>query len=265
MHPIFIQIGNFSIRWYGVMAALGFAAAMLVLMSLRKLAGMTKDQTVNLVTVAIISGVLGARVFYVIECWDRYHNDLMEILRIDHGGLVFYGGFICAMTSFIFFCRSNKLDAVRVLDISGPALFLGHMFGRIGCFLNGCCFGSPTRCPWAVTFPADSIPALHYGSLALHPVQLYEAGSNFILFIVLYMLLPKLRRGQGFSLYLIAYGLLRLVDEFFRGDNKIIMFDTFTISQVISIFLIIPLGVICFVYFTRGGSGDAADQNQRGA
>jgi phosphatidylglycerol---prolipoprotein diacylglyceryl transferase len=246
MHQICFEIGSFSIRWYGVMVALGFMSAMFVLNYRRGYGGLNSDQTANLSLLAIFGGLLGARLFYVVQFWSKFKHQPMEIIRIDHGGLVFYGGFIVTACLFIWYCRKHKLNMLSVLDITGPAVALGHAFGRIGCILNGCCFGKPTEFFMAVTYPHGVLPdRFDYGA-ARHPVQLYETFGNLIIFGVLFYLVGKLKRGRVTALYLILYGILRFVDEFFRGDHTDKILDTFTRAQFIGLFLI-PIGIILYI------------------
>lgn len=253
MDPVAIKIGALAIRWYGIMAALGFLAAVMVGLKNRKFAEMTKDQVYNLLLVAMVSGIVGARFFYVVQFWSQqFRGNLLEIFRIDHGGLVFYGGFICAMLALWIYCRKNKLDILKVLSFLAPSLSLGHVFGRIGCFLNGCCFGRPTGLPWGYTYPAGTAPAERYHDLVIHPVQLYEVIGNIVIFGVLQYLLPKTKSGQLAGLYMIIYGILRFSDEFFRGDHKDFIFGVFTPAQTICLFLV-PLGIALFIYSTKRG------------
>ncbi len=249
MHPIFFSIGSFTVRFYGVMAALGFLVAMLLVRVNRRYANLTADQAVNMVMFCMISGVIGARIFYVIQNWHYYRTHMFSMVRIDQGGLVFYGGFILAVLVLISYARRIKADWVRVCDVFTPALAFAHALGRIGCFLNGCCFGKPAEgCFWAVVYPAGSEPFRRYGALPLHPVQLYEAGLNILLGLLLWFLLRHTRRGVTMSVYVLAYGLLRFLDEFFRGDHTRLL-EGFTPAQVIG-FGLIPLGVVFTLYFS---------------
>lgn len=249
MSPIALQIGAFSIRWYGVMAALGLLAATLILNSNRDYIKMTKDQCSNAIMVALIAGVLGARIFYVVQFFDLYRDNLIEIIRIDRGGLVFYGGFILAVFSLIVYSRIAKLDLVRLWDGLCPALAVAHAFGRIGCFLNGCCYGKPTELFVGIPYPAGSEPARHYGEAALHPVQLYEAGENLLCAVLYFYLVRKAPRGVAVSSYFIIYGVLRFINEFARGDHKLI-WNLFTPAQLIGIVLI-TAGSLMLTYFLR--------------
>lgn len=257
MFPIALQFGSFSIRWYGVMAALGLLAATLILNSNRKYIGMTKEQCSNAVMVALIAGILGARIFYVVQFFDLYRNNLFEIVRIDRGGLVYYGGFILAVLSLIFYSRIAKIDIIRLWDGFTPALAVAHAFGRIGCFLNGCCYGKPTSLFLGVVYPDGSEPARRYGDAALHPVQLYEAGENLLCAVLYFYLVRKAPRGVAGASYLIIYGILRFVNELARGDHKLI-WNLFTPAQLIGIVLI-AAGSIMMTFFLRRREKTSAD------
>lgn len=257
MYSIAFQIGPLAIRWYGVMAALGLVAGSLLLNCNRKYTGMTKDQCANAVMVALIAGILGARIFYVVQFFDHYRNNLFDIVRIDQGGLVFYGGFILAFASLIVYGRIAKLDLIRMFDGFAPAMAVAHACGRIGCFLNCCCYGKPTELFIGVTYPADSEAARRYGETALHPVQLYEAGENLLCAVFYFYLVRKAPRGVAVSAYLLTYGILRFINEFARGDHKLIM-NLFTPAQLIGVFLIAS-GSIMLAVFLRRKENKSAD------
>ncbi len=265
MDQIFLQIGSFTIRWYGVMAALGFMSSYWIINRYRKHAGMSGDQVSTLIFISMISGILGARIFYVIQFWEQFNNRPAEIIRIDHGGLVFYGGFFLVIIALAIFCYKNKLDIWRVLDVVAVALPLGHAFGRLGCFLNGCCYGRPTECILGVKFPAGTAPAERYPGLYLHPVQVYEIFANLIFFAFLLMIFKKVKRGQVAAIYCIGYGIIRFVDEFFRGDHINLIFGIFTKAQFIGLFLI-PCGVVMFYIFSKHnqvtGNNDSKKKNR---
>lgn len=249
MYPVIWEFGNFSLRSYGVMAAIGFLAATWVINWNRKFANLNGDQATGLVLWAMVAGVVGARIFYVIQFWQLFEHNLWNIFRIDRGGLVFYGGFFLAIGAIALFCRLNRLDLIRVLDLFTPALAIGHAAGRIGCFLNGCCYGKPTQCLLGVVYPAGSEPARRYGELALHPVQLYETGINILIFGLMLLLVRRTRRGVAMSAYLIIYGLIRFADEFFRGDHQQ-FWNGFTPAQVIGLGMV-PVGILLLCYFQR--------------
>lgn len=248
MHPIAFEIGSLSIRWYGVMAAVGFLAAAWLLDRNRKFAGLTKDQCSTIMMLGLIFGILGARIFYVVQFFRYYRHDLWKIIRIDQGGLVFYGGFILALLAVILYAVRRNLDPVRILDTLAPSLALAHGFGRIGCFLNGCCFGRATTAFWGVTPPPGSELAMQTGGLPVHPVQLLEAGENFLLCLLYCRMLRKgVRRGIVLGTFFTVYGVLRFFNEMLRGDN--VLYFHLTPAQWIGL-LLMPAGIGLLVWFS---------------
>ena len=248
MEPIVFDFGGFALRWYGVMAALGFLAAVLTVNANRKIIDLSADRAAGIVMTGMIAGIIGARIFYVCRFFEHFRNDPWLILRLDRGGLVFFGGFL-AIPALWLYCRYWKLDFIRILDLAGPALAIGHAFGRVGCFLNGCCFGSPSGRFPGIAYPVGSEPYHWHGAAPLHPVQLYEAGLNVLLFLFLFWLLRRSRRGVAMSAYFIGYGVIRFADEFLRGD-PLTRWHGLTQSQLIGLFLI-PAGVLLLVWFQR--------------
>ena len=258
-NPVAFAIFSHDIRWYGIMFAIGVASGYYLMQRNRKYAGVSADQVADLTFLTVVAGVIGARLFFVIEFFDTFKYTvingvtvkrsfpqvLLETIRIDHGGLVFYGGCILAIIALFAYCRRKKLDAFRMADLMAPSAVLGHAFGRIGCFLNGCCFGTPCHCSWGVTYPE----AYHLGiAQALYPVQLFEAANNFVLVVVLCFALRKLAKGQTFTLYLALYGIARFCLEFIRGDNTDFLFGIFSPGQTVALF-IVPAAVFFFIYF----------------
>lgn len=248
MHPILFTIGPITISSYGVMAALGLLAGLVIIKYNRKFANLSDDDASSLILLSIVSGVLGARIFYVVQFFDeKFRHNLIGMIRIDEGGLVFYGGFILSFFTLLLFCYKKKLDTIRVLDVMVPSLTIGHAFGRIGCLFSGCCYGKETDLFWGIVYPKYSEPFAKYGAVPLHPTQLYETFFNIILCVITMILLRKSKRGVTFGFYLIAYGLLRFLNECVRGDHDL-HGNSFTIAQYIG-FGILPLGIIYLTYF----------------
>ena len=256
MEPIAFQLGKLTIRWYGLMAACGFIAAILLMEFNRKFAKLTKDQSSTLLLQSLVLGIIGARIFYCVQFHRYYADDWFKVFRIDQGGLVFYGGFILAFIGVVIYTLKNKLDTVRVLDVFAPAMAAAHGFGRIGCFLNGCCFGRDTNAWWGIRPPVGSLLEYKAGSDPLHPVQLLEAGENFLLCALYCYLLRKYpKRGLVMSLYLLIYGVLRFFNEMLRGDNE--LYFHLTPAQWIGILLTVG-GTASLVYFLRKKDVEAA-------
>ncbi len=156
MHPELITIPgvNLVIQSYGFMLVMAFIFGGILSRHNARRAGENPDHIANLMVYAMLGGVIGARVFHVIHFWDNYQDNYLDIIKIWKGGLEFLGGMIAATLAMLFYGFKNKLSIRNFMDIFAPALMLGLAFGRIGCFLNGCCYGKTCDLPWAVTFPA---------------------------------------------------------------------------------------------------------------
>lgn len=158
MHPELFEIPfiHWPVRSFGVMMVIGFLLGFYLLEKLGRKISSNPQLITNLALYCLIAGVVGARVFYVIHHFDKLDRPLASMFAVWHGGLEFYGGVIFAIPVIVFYSRYHKLPIRRCLDIMAITLMLGLAFGRLGCFLNGCCFGKPTGLPWAVRFPYDS-------------------------------------------------------------------------------------------------------------
>ena len=267
MHGIAFTLFGFPVHWYGIMVATGFLASLAVLQYKRAYARMTSDQIIDLSIIVVVCGIVGARIAYVIQFFDQFRGNFWRVFRIDQGGLVFYGGFILAALVIFRYVRKHKLCMSRILDICAPAMAIGHAFGRIGCFIQGCCFGIPCKV-FGVVYPAGTAPAARYrdagavaSSVPLLPVQLLESAGNFLIGIVLLLLFRKMRKtGMIAVCYFFAYAVLRFVLEFFRGDHTDRILGM-TRAQLVGLFIMIPVGIFCFFYFKKHGEDVNAEPN----
>lgn len=224
MHPVLFMVFGFPVRAYGVMAALGFLAAVGTWMWLgRRDPRFPQDLAVDLGVCLMLSGIAGSRIAYVVANWEHYRAAPAEIIRIDQGGLIFYGGLILASAVLVLFARRKGIPLWRMADFAIPGLAVGHALGRIGCFLNGCCYGrvAAAHPAWGVVYPACSEPGQVFPGVPLYPVQLLEAAGLLAIWAVLLRVYPRKRRdGTVFALYLLLYPPLRFVLEYLRGDPR---------------------------------------------
>ena len=276
MYPIAFSIDSFAIHWYGIFIGIGFLLSFLLLLKIRKYADLTTDQVYNISMIALFAGVIGARLFYVIQFWDQFRGrGLLAILNVHEGGIVFYGGFILAFTAECLYAKwttvrrilglkekkpaddaepRKDISLLALLDVLGPAMALAHAFGRIGCFMQGCCFGKPAPNGFmlAVQFPKGALAATRYpsvltdGSMPVFPVQLFESAGNILMCGVLLLLLRKRKyAGMVGGVYLILYGVMRFLLEFMRGDHNPNDFILgLTPSQFIAVAIAIPAGIV---------------------
>jgi phosphatidylglycerol:prolipoprotein diacylglycerol transferase len=170
----------------------------------------------------ILGAVIGARALYVVSYWDRLMQTpsfprmpWTEVFMIQKGGLVFYGGLIGASLATLLYVWKHRLPLWRFADALAPSIALGYVPGRLGCLMNGCCFGKPTELPWGIRFPVGHDAYGH----AVHPTQVYDALLSLMLYLVLARLYRGRRfEGQVFATYLLCYAVTRSVVEAFRGD-----------------------------------------------
>jgi phosphatidylglycerol---prolipoprotein diacylglyceryl transferase len=219
MHPIALELGPLPIHWYGVMVALGFLAGLWTASRRGVSAGVAAEKVIDLGPWLIVGAIVGARTLYVISYWREQFAgaSFLEVFKVWNGGLVFYGGLVGATLASVLYIRRMKLPLWKLADILAPSIALGYVFGRIGCLLNGCCYGRACELPWAIRFPPGN--AMGAPTYPVHPTEIYESLLNLVLYFVLAWLYRHKRfDGQVFGAYLVCYALLRSFVELFRGD-----------------------------------------------
>ncbi|MBR4079387.1 MAG: prolipoprotein diacylglyceryl transferase [Christensenellaceae bacterium] len=233
MHPIFHILGT-EISAYAALALIGLIAGLCIGEYTRRHIGLSRGGLLSFTLFCMIGAVVGAKLLFMIVEWERTVSDLKGVLF--GGGFVFYGGLLMSFFTAWLWCRKTHTPMLPMLDIFFPGVTLFHAFGRVGCFLAGCCYGCETTSALGVCFPEGGYaPA----EIPLMPVQLFEAAFLLILTVVLVIILKRSRiSGTTFSIYLIAYAFWRFVIEFFRSDPRGSLFGLST-SQLISILLLI--------------------------
>ena len=241
MHPNLFQIGPFTIHTYGVFLALAFLLGMQVAIYYGKQEKFETSYVTDLVFYIFISALLGAKILHVVVDYGYYAEDWNRLWRIYQIGGVYYGGLIFAFLITVWYVRRRKMDFWQTTDVLTMGLAFGQMFGRMGCFFAGCCWGTeaPPGFPLAVTF-ANPLASQQVGTpigVPLHPAQLYESLPMMFVFLALaYSFRHRKFAGQQFIVYLFLYSVLRFTVEFFRGDPRGFLFDgLLSISQFISI------------------------------
>ena len=250
MHSILLSIGPFTLKSYGLLMAMGFAAAWCAATRLGRGTPRNADYVANLSVWLMLAGIAGARLAYVAEHWTaEFAGHPGRIVRIDQGGVMFYGGVAGAALALLLFVRRRRERLFEVSDLMLAVLPLGHAFGRIGCFLHGCCHGRVWQGPLAVVFPAGSpawivqcdagqiLPTATHG-LPVLPTQLFEAAANLALFVVLFVLYRRLRGRSGVvtAVYFLAYPAIRYAIEPLRGDERMSI-GPWSIGQAVSLAL----------------------------
>ena len=247
MHPILIEIGRFRIYSYGFMLAIAFFVGILLAAWRAEKAGLKKDIVYDLSAVIIVLAVIGSRSLYIIMHRESYHS-LIDMIALWQGGAIYYGGLILALIGSWIFVRVKGVSFLKIADILSPSIGIGIFFTRIGCFMAGCCFGSPTSCSLGVTFPPDSPAGYIYSGIHIHPTQLYSSFYGLLIFLLL-LLVEKKKTFDGFtfSFLCIFYGIARFIVDFFRYyEPSAFVGRVLTINQVISLGLIVA-GIVMLI------------------
>ncbi len=234
MHPVICQIGPFTLYSYGLMLAAAVVAASFLTARQAHQNGMPKDAVYDLAFWVVLWGILGARVFYVLLNFDYFLEFPWEMVMLQKGGLVWQGSLVAGALAGVFFIRRKKLPLLTVLDAAAPFIALGHAIGRIGCLLNGCCYGKAAV--WGLYFPV-----LHE---RLHPTQLYMSLGELAIFLILraWQVRGGYPSGRLFVMYLLLSSLERFAVEFFRADHT-------TLWLGLSVFQYVSAGIVLAALF----------------
>jgi phosphatidylglycerol:prolipoprotein diacylglycerol transferase len=246
MHPILFEVGGWPVYAYGVLLALAYLAGLQFAVVRARRAGMDGTKIMDFGIYLIIAALVGAKLMLVLVDFDYFRTNPRELFSLVRAGGVFYGGLIGALVVAILLVRRYKLHLWTTADLFAPGIALGHIIGRLGCLLAGCCYGRHTDLPWGVTF-TDPVAAANVGTPLndpLHPTQLYDAGAELL---ILLFLLATERRGRPFPGrtfwgYMLLYGVSRFIVEIYRGDPRGMVMGMST-SQFVSV-LIVPISLV---------------------
>jgi phosphatidylglycerol:prolipoprotein diacylglycerol transferase len=240
MYNEIVKIGPVTIHGYGLMIGIGVLLALLVAIKRAKLYNLDGNIVYELGLVALINGFVGAKLLYYIVERPSFINDPIKILT--GSGFVVYGGIIGGILAAMIYCKLKGVSFLQYFDLLMPSVALAQGFGRIGCFLAGCCYGSDTDCSIGIVFHNSSFAP---NGVKLIPTQLFSSVGDFIIALVLIIYSKNGRRvGKVGSLYLILYSVGRFVIEFFRNDYRGSI-GALSTSQVISLIILI-IGIAMF-------------------
>jgi phosphatidylglycerol:prolipoprotein diacylglycerol transferase len=238
MHSILFRIGPVPIFSYGFMLMVAFLVAAVLATREARRQRLEPEAILDLAPWILVASVLGARLAFVAQNADYFAAHPVEIFKVWTGGLTFHGGLAGGILAGVIFTWRRRLPFWRMADVIAPSLAIGYAIGRIGCFLNGCCYGSPTDLPWACRFP-DSLAS---GGLTppSHPVQLYAAAINVGIFLILQRSARRTSTpGQVMLSYVVLYSLYRFGIEFLRrGATASVIAGLITPAQLLSLVLI---------------------------
>jgi phosphatidylglycerol:prolipoprotein diacylglycerol transferase len=258
MFPKLITFGEFFLPTYGVLVALGFLVGLLVTTRLGKRVNMDQEKIVNLVVYCALAGLIGAKLLMFAFDWDHFRNDPADMFSFNtlRAAGVFQGGLVLAVITAFVYSKRNGMALPPTFDVFAPGIAIGHAIGRVGCFMAGCCWGKECDLPWAITFNSPDAHDLTGVPLhvRLHPAQLYEVGTETLLFGFLYWRFGRQHRpGTIIGMYLIYSSIARFAIEFVRNHEQALPFGLpLSITQWIAIGL---TGLGTYMLLNRQGSG----------
>jgi phosphatidylglycerol:prolipoprotein diacylglycerol transferase len=251
MHPVLFRLGRFAIHPYGLLLAVSFLVGIVWALKRAQKRGLNKDHVMDLAIIVIVSSIFGSRFFYVVTHlsefsgrWTDTFNPFQSTGEIGLSGLSMLGGVAFALVSIIVYGAKKKMPLLKFFDAAAPSLTFGLALTRIGCFLNGCCFGKQCDLPWGMVFPLDSPAGSTLPGLKLHPTQLYSSLFDWVLLAAL-VLLDRKKRFDGFlaAAFFIGYGLFRFSIDFVRFYEPSVQVKVagtaFTFNQIISLSLVL--------------------------
>jgi len=274
MHPIIFRIGAFQLHSYGVAMGLAFVLGIWWAVRRAHLAGVQKAFIFDLAVVVMISSLIGARLTYVAAHWSEYARHPLDIISpiqsdgtIGIQGMVLLGGIFLAVLCGGWYVKRKGVSFWAMADVSAPPLALGIGIGRIGCYLNGCCFGHPINGIFGVIFPSGCYAGAIYPGIRIHPTQLYSAGAAFLTAILLVAFARRRGTFVGWtaSLFLILSGIDRVIVEGYRyypPDKYFKLLGTqWTGSRVVAL-MMVAAGILAFAIMSKSAqmvTGKQAD------
>jgi phosphatidylglycerol:prolipoprotein diacylglycerol transferase len=259
MFPVIFEWGPFTLRTFGLLFAIGFGVAIWVVLRRAKRWGFPPDPVLTLCFLAIMMGVLGARLFYVVLHTDEFAGRWLAAINPFAGeqfglaGLNLYGGIVVGLLVALLYARRKQLPILGTLDLLAPGVAIGIFVARWGCFFNGCCFGLPTDLPWGISFPPNTLPHYVFGATHLHPTQIYSSLYGLILyFLVIFVDNRKKYFGMSAAVFMMTEAIFRTALEPIRYYEQAMHFRLFgigfTYNELVSALLFL-VGLVLLVWY----------------
>ena len=249
------SIGSFTIHGYGLMIAIGIICCVILGSYRAKKKGLNPEAVLDIAIWGVVMGFIGAKLLYVIVEFKWFLRDPLEVV-LGSEGFVVYGGIIAGVAAAMIYCHIKGYFFLEYFDLVAPSIALAQGFGRIGCFLAGCCYGRETNLPIGVVFPENSLgPA----GVKVLPTQLFSSAGDFLICGILLLYARRSKRtGDVGALYMLLYGVGRFIIEFFRNDDRGAI-GFLSTSQAISIVIVIGAGVLFWRNRKRDAKTSAED------
>jgi phosphatidylglycerol:prolipoprotein diacylglycerol transferase len=248
MNPVAFNIGNFEIRWYGILIVLGIFIGMFIAYYNSKKLNLDFEKIIDVFLVAFPCAIVGARAYYVFFEFDNFKNNIWSIFNLRTGGLAIHGGLIGALIGTIIYCKLKKIEMMKYLDVVAPSLILAQAIGRWGNFMNGEAHGDVVSYEFISKFPEFIQKGMYLDGHYYNPTFLYESMWNLIIFLILMIILHKKKSNENgvvIASYAVLYSVGRLFIESLRTDS--LMIGNIRIAQFMSILGVI-IGITYIIY-----------------
>jgi len=250
MYPHLFRIGPFTVHSFGLLVVLGFFGGLALAARLARERGQDGRVMEDSAVLTLLAGIVGARLLFVALHARDYGRDVLQAAALWEGGMSFHGGAIAGVLAGVLYVRWRRTPVLPLLDAAAPGLALGYAIGRLGCLLNGCCYGAPTTLPWGLHFPPPAEPHLLY-----HPAQVYATLVNlaFVPLLIAAYRRPH-RAGQVLALWVVLYSAYRfLIEALRRGVTAEVAGLGLTEAQWFSLFTLV-LGTVAWAWLARRGA-----------
>lgn len=248
MNPVAFNIGNFEIRWYGILIVLGIFIGMFIAYYNSNKLNLDFEKIIDGFLVAFPCAIVGARAYYVFFEFDNFKNNIWSIFNLRTGGLAIHGGLIGALIGTIIYCKFKKIEMMKYLDVVAPSLILAQAIGRWGNFMNGEAHGDVVSYEFISKFPEFIQKGMYLDGHYYNPTFLYESMWNLIIFLILMIILHKKKSNENgvvIAIYAVLYSVGRLFIESLRTDS--LMIGNIRIAQFMSILGVI-IGITYIIY-----------------
>ncbi|MCW5942010.1 MAG: prolipoprotein diacylglyceryl transferase [Fimbriimonadaceae bacterium] len=248
MKPELFRIGEFKVHSYGVMILVAFLAALWLAQRRARQRGFDPGKILDISIWTLIAGILGARVTFIVQDLPYYLANTKELFSLQFQGLTSFGGLIFGALAFVFLAKRARLSVPGLLDVCAPSFLVGHIVGRVGCLLNGCCYGGACTLPWAVH--VHGLPGTY------HPAQIYDSLLNVVALAILLAWEKRGRLpGQVFGAMLVLHGLTRFAYEFWRAGASSTYWGSLPVTEAqVAALALSAVGVVLVVMYRRAAN-----------